>query len=52
MVQTYYCSCCEYTAKQKSHYNKHLLSKKHKSLYSESDDLSKMYPKCIQMYPQ
>lgn len=51
MVQTYYCNCCEYTAKQKSHYNKHLLSKKHKSLYSESDDVSKCIhnvSKCIQ----
>lgn len=51
MVQTYYCNCCEYTAKQKSHYNKHLLSKKHKSLYSESDDVSKMYPNVSTMYP-
>lgn len=25
----YYCKCCDYTAKQKSHYDKHLATKKH-----------------------
>ena len=32
----YYCEYCEYYAKQKSHYQKHILSKKHKCLKNES----------------
>ncbi len=32
----YYCEYCDYYAKQKSHYQKHILSKKHKCLKDES----------------
>lgn len=30
MVKTYYCKCCNYTAKQRGHYMKHLNTTKHK----------------------
>ena len=28
----YYCRCCDYTASQKSNYEKHLASKKHQKM--------------------
>jgi hypothetical protein len=51
MNNIYYCSWCNYSAKQKSHYNKHLISKKHQKLCSATDNVSKMYPNVSTMYP-
>jgi hypothetical protein len=43
MQPKYYCSACNYQAKQSSHYEKHLLTLKHKKL-------SKSYPKVTLSY--
>ena len=44
MENKYYCECCNYDAKVKSSYDKHIKTKKHKNV-------SKSYPSCIQMLP-
>ena len=44
IMNKYYCKCCNYNAKVKSSYDKHIKTKKHKNV-------SKCYPSCIQMLP-
>ena len=39
MDNIYYCKCCKYNAKQKSHYEKHLVTKKHLKKSTESQQL-------------
>ena len=43
-VPKYYCACCDYKCSHKSHYNKHLLTKKHKknSLKNVENPLKKV----------
>ena len=43
-VPKYYCECCDYKCSHKSHYNKHLLTKKHKknSLKNVENPLKKV----------
>ena len=38
-VPKYYCACCDYKCFHKSHYNKHLLTKKHQKKVSKSLNL-------------
>lgn len=52
----YYCECCNYQAKQKGHYLKHMVSKKHIELAKISQKLavdkmgvSKMYQSCDEL---
>ena len=47
-MSKYYCSHCDYDAKVKSSYIKHLKTKKHKNVIQM---LSKCYPNVIQSYP-
>ena len=51
MNDKYYCKCCDYNAKVKSSYLKHLKTNKHLSKMEKFQNVSEMYPKCIQMYP-
>ena len=51
MNEKYYCKCCDYNAKVKSSYLKHLKTNKHLSKMEKFQNVSEMYPKCIQMYP-
>ena len=44
-MSKYYCFVCEYDAKQKSNYDKHMNTKRHKKLST------KCYPNVIQSYP-
>ena len=45
-MSKYDCECCNFSSYLKSNYLRHLKTKKH----LEKSNVSKMYPKCIQMY--
>ena len=47
-MNNYYCECCNYDAKVKSSFDKHLRTKKHIKRFQ---DVSKMYPNVSTMYP-
>ena len=58
-MNNYYCECCNYDAKVKSSFDKHLRTKKHikrfqdvSKMYPNVSRCIQMYPKCIQMYPK
>ena len=44
MIDDYYCKCCNYRAKQKCHYDKHILTKKHRKLAQISPELAQISP--------
>ena len=48
----YYCKHCNYRAKQKSHYDKHLKSKKHIKLAEVSPKLAEISPKLAEISPK
>ena len=51
-MSKYYCVVCEYDAKQKSNYDKHMNTKRHKELSTKSyPNVIQSYPNVIQSYP-
>ena len=52
MKSKYYCECCNYDAKVKSSYDKHIKTKKHLECIQNVSKCIQMYPKNDQMYPK